>query len=140
MALVTNKKWSQEYSLVEKKVFGLELLGAEVKSLKSSQGSLDGGRVLERNGEVSIVGAYIPVYQEKNNPNLDPYRTRKVLCTRKEILEIRSLGVGNNLQIFPIGIFLQGRKLKLECGIGTRLNKKDKREKIKKEDLKRRGL
>jgi SsrA-binding protein len=77
MALVQNKKIGLEYSIDKRVVFGVELLGSEVKSLKMGQGSLEGARVAVLKNNLVLVGAYIPLYQEKNNPGLDPYRTRQ---------------------------------------------------------------
>lgn len=140
MALIQNKKIQLEYSIDEKKVFGLELLGPEVKSLKSNLGSLDGAKIAVASGQLKLLGAYIPVYQEKNNLGLDAYRSRRILANKKEIFELKNLQHGQNLHIFPISIFVKGRFLKLECGIGKRLKKQDKREVIRKKDSKRKGV
>lgn len=139
MPLVFNKKLLSEFKVSDKMVFGIELLGAEVKSLKASQGSIDGARVIAKNGELFIVGMYIPLFQEENNLTLDAYRTRKLIAHKKEIYDITQLGIGNNLQIAPLSVFLAGNRIKLECIIGERLKKHDKREVIKKRDLDRRG-
>ena len=140
MALVQNKKIGLEYSIDKKIIFGVELFGSEVKSLKKSQGSLDGAKVVVVGGELNLVGAYIPLYQEKNNKGLDAYRTRKLLANKKEILDLKNLQHGNNLHIFPISFFLQKNLIKLECGIGKRLKKQDKREVIRKKDSQRKDL
>lgn len=139
MSLVFNKKLLSEFKVSDKLVFGIELFGSEVKSLKNSQGNLDGAKMIIKNGELFILGMYIPVFQEKNNPNLDSYRIRKLIAHKKEIHDISQLGIGNNLTIAPLSIFLAGNRLKLECIIGERLKKFDKREVIKKRDLDRRG-
>lgn len=139
MSLVFNKKILSEFKASDKIVFGIELFGPEVKSLKKSQGNLDGAKLLVKNGELFILGMYVPIFQEKNNPQLDAYRIRKVIAHKKEIHDISQLGVGNNLQIAPLSIFLAGNRIKLECIIGERLKKHDKREVIKKRDLDRKG-
>jgi len=140
MALINNKKIGLEYSIDKKLVFGVELLGSEVKSIKASQGSLDGARVAVTASGLSLLGAYIPIYQEKNNPGIDAYRTRRLLANKKEIVDIKELQHGQNLHIFPISLFKQKNLIKLECGIGKRLKKQDKREVIRKKDDKKKGL
>lgn len=139
MALIQNKKIHLEYSIDEKRVFGLELVGSEVKSLRLRHGSLDGAKVLVVDDELYLSHAYIPVYQENNNQKLDAYRKRKILCKKQELFEVKNLHHGKNLQIFPISIFLAGRFMKLECGIGKRLKKQDKREVIRKKDENKKG-
>jgi SsrA-binding protein len=139
MALILNKKIHLEYKIEEKYVFGIELLGHEVKSVKGKQGSLDGARVIIKNGEMFLMGSYIPPYQKANSTSDDAYRIRKILATRKEILFFHSLGHGNNLQIFPISLFIKGRFIKIECATGVRLKKQDKRNVIKERDMQKKG-
>lgn len=137
MALLQNKKIGLEYSIEKKYVFGIELSGSEVKSLKKHQGSLDGAKIAITQNQLNILGCYIPPYQEKNSLGLDPYRTRKLLANKNEIFALKDLQHGQNLHIFPISIYLKGRLIKLECGVGKRLKKQDKREVIRKKDNKR---
>ena len=59
---------------------------------------------------------------------------------KSDLHEIRELHHGKNLNIFPISIFLAGRFMKLECGIGKRLKKQDKREVIRKKDDNKKGI
>lgn len=140
MALISNKKIGLEYSIDSKLVFGIELLGSEVKSIKKSQGSLEGARVVVVGNELTLVGAYIPIYQEKNNPGVDAYRSRKLLANKGEIHDIKNLQHGKSLFVFPMNIFMKGKFIKLECGVGKRLKKQDKREVIRKKDNKRKDL
>ncbi len=140
MSLVRNKKNHLEYSIEQKKVFGVELLGTEVKSLRKGQGTLDGARIACVNNQLFLVGAYIPAFQEKNILGYDAYHTRKLLANKNEIEDIKSLQHGQNLHVFPISFFDQHGMLKLECGIGKRLKKQDKREVIRKKDDKRSGV
>ncbi len=139
MSIIQNRKIGLEFKITERLVFGLELLGPEVKSLRSSLGSIDGARVIAKGGELLLLGCFIPVYQLKNNPKLDAYRVRRVLATKKEIQRLATLSTGTNLHFFPIAIFMQGRLMKLEVGIGTKLQKHDKREILKERDLSRKG-
>lgn len=140
MALVQNKKIGLEYSIEEKITFGVELVGSEVKSLKANQGSLDGARIAVLHDELFLVGAFIPLYQEKNSPDLDAYRTRKLLASKSEIHDIKELHHGKNLFCFPISFYSKKNIIKLECGVGKRLKKQDKREVIRKKDSKRKDL
>lgn len=140
MSLVHNKKIHLEYSILERVVFGVELLGTEVKSIRKGSGSLDGAKVVVVNGEVFLIGSYVPAFQEKNIINYDSYRSRKLLANKKEIHDIKELRHGENLQIFPIALFDKKGLIKLECGIGKRLKKQDKRQVIRDKDDKRKDL
>ena len=51
MSLITNRKASFNYEILEKYTAGIELFGFEVKSLMGSQGSLEGAFVTIRGRE-----------------------------------------------------------------------------------------
>jgi SsrA-binding protein len=138
MSLVTNKKASFHYDIKETYSAGLELFGFEVKSLRKSQGSLEGSHVTIRGNEAFLIGAFIPPFQEKNAPvDFDPRRNRKLLLTSKEIEEIRKIEKTKGLTIVPISVYNKGRVLKLDIGVGVGKKKFDKRESIKKHGVER---
>jgi tmRNA-binding protein len=66
MAILENKKIYFDYEILEKLEAGIELLGTEVKSLRSGKGSLVGSYVIIRGGEAYASGMDIAAYQEKN--------------------------------------------------------------------------
>ena len=63
--LVTNKRLVLNM-LFLKSSKGIELLGHEVKAIKSGRGSLEGSYVIVRGGEL-LVGAQVPEYQAGNS-------------------------------------------------------------------------
>ena len=72
---------------------------------------------------------------------IDTYKTKhKQGFTGSEIQDILMMRHGENLQIFPIAFFDKGGLIKLECGIGKRLKKQDKRQVIRDKDDHRKGL
>ena len=74
-----------DYEILEKYETGIELLGTEVKSVRSGQMSLEGAFVIARGGGGYIINANIPPYQVKNSPkDYDPLRNRKLLLTKKK--------------------------------------------------------
>ncbi len=138
MSLITNKKAHFNYEIGEKYTAGIELFGYEVKSVRKGQGSLDGSYVTVRGGEAFLINAFIPPFQEKNAPkDYDPNRTRKLLLTKKEILELGNIEKTKGLTIVPISVYNKGRVLKVELGVGKGKKKFDKRETLKKQDSER---
>jgi len=129
MSLISNKKAHFNYEITQNYSAGIELFGFEVKSVRKSQGSLDGSYVTVRGGEAFLVGAFIPPFQEKNAPEtFDPRRNRKLLLTKKEILELGDIEKTKGLTIVPISV---------DLGIGKGKKKQDKRESLKKQDAER---
>lgn len=138
MALITNKKAYFDYDITETYSAGLELFGFEVKSLRKSQGSLEGSYVTVRGSEAYLVGSFIPPFQEKNTPiDFDPRRNRKLLLTSKEIEEIGKIEKTKGLTIVPISVYNKGRVLKVDLGVGKGKKKHDKRETLKKQSVER---
>lgn len=135
MALILNKKAHLNYEIGDKYSAGIELFGFEVKSIRKGQGSLDGAYVTVRGSEAFLVNAFIPPFQEKNAPKeYDPNRTRKLLLTKKEILELGNIENTKGLTIVPISVYNNGKVLKVEIGIGKGKKKFDKRETLKKNE------
>ncbi len=126
------------YEVKETTQAGVELFGFEVKSLRKKQGSLDVGKVIVRGGEVFLVGAFIPPYQESNTPKeYDPYRTRRLLLNKNEIVDIVKNEESGNLTSVPVSLYLKKNLIKCEIALCKKKEKGDKRENIKKEIARR---
>lgn len=138
MSLITNKKANFDYDISETYSAGMELFGYEVKSLRKSQGSLEGSYVTVRGNEAFLVNSFIPPYQEKNtDKDYDPRRNRKLLLTAPEIRELAKVEKTKGLTIVPISVYNKGRVLKIDIGIGKGKKKHDKRETLKKQAVER---
>lgn len=135
--VVENKKIFQ-YQILEKMKAGMVLTGQEVKSIKRGQVSLSGSFVVVKREEVFLIGTTIPPYQPKNAPkDYDPQRSRKLLLTKKEIKYLIGKNRQKGLTMIPLKIFLERKRLKLEFGIVKSKKKFNKREEIKKKEIKR---
>lgn len=138
MEYVRNKKASFDYSFEKTIEAGIELLGTEVKSIKANHGSLNGAYIQVLGGEVYLLGAHIPAWQEKNTPiGYDPYRTRKLLVHKKEIVEILKALESKGLTVVPISLYNKESIIKIQIAIAKGKKNFDKRESIKKRDLDR---
>lgn len=138
MEYLRNKKVTLEYKLEDTYECGLELLGTEVASVRHGQGSLNGAYVSVLGGELYLLGAHIPAWQEKNTDSTyDAYRSRKLLVHKKELLELMKASKTKGLTVVPISLYNKGRVIKLQVAIARGKKNIDKRETIKKRDLDR---
>ena len=113
----------------------MELLGLEVKSLRSGQGSLEGSHITIRGGEAYLIGAHIPPYQINNTPkDYDSRRNRRLLLTKKEIAELLGKESKKGLTIVPLSVYNSKNLIKLEIAVVRGKKKFDKRETIKKRE------
>lgn len=142
MSLITNRKASFNYEILDTYAAGIELFGYEVKSLKAGQGSLEGSHVTVRGGEAYIVGMFIPPYQVNNTPtSYDPYRNRKLLLKKAEIQTLSEIEGKTGLTIVPLSVYNKQRnttaKVKIDVAVAKGKKKFDKRETLKKQDTER---
>ncbi len=133
-----NKKAYFNYEILEKFEAGLVLIGTEVKSIRSGRLNLAGSYVIIRGEEPYLIGATIPPYQPKNAPaDYDPEKPRKLLLNKKEINYLIGKTKERGLTLIPLKVYTKNAKIKLEFGIGKGRKKIDKREIIKKREVKR---
>lgn len=136
--LLGNKKARFNFELTEDLIAGIELLGHEVKALKQKQGSLDGAYVGVRGNEAFLIGAHIPPYQSANTPaTYDPYRSRRLLLTKKEIKYLADKESEKGLTIVPVSVYNAGRMVKVKIAVARGKKQHDKRETLRKRDMER---
>lgn len=140
MKLIESKKLHLTYVITESFEAGIELFGFEVKALRGKQASLEGAKVIIRGGEVFLVGVYIAPFQAKNTPkSYDPYRTRRLLLKKSEILELYSREQSKTLTLHPNSLYSTHSLIKCEVAVCKKKDSRDKREDIKK-DIARREM
>jgi SsrA-binding protein len=133
-----NRKVYFNYEILEKYETGIELFGAEVKSVRGGKMSLEGAFVIVRGGECFLINANIPPYQPNNTQkDYDPLRNKKLLLTKKEIRELADSEKNKSLTIVPISVYNKGRKIKVSIALAKGKKKFDKRENIKKRETDR---
>ena len=137
-AFAENRKARFEFEILENFEAGIELLGFEVKAIRTNKMSLEGSYVFPRKGEFFLVGATIAPYQPKNTPkDYEPARERKLLLHKKEIDYLIGKAAVRGLTILPLRVYNKGARIKIEIAIARRLKKRDQREKIKEREDKR---
>lgn len=136
--LAENRKAKFEWQIFEKYEAGIELLGSEVKSIKNGLISLRDSFVIIRNLEAYLLNTYIPPYQPKNILfNYDPYRKRKLLLKKKELKTLVGKTKQRSLTLIPLMIYTIKGKIKITIGLGKRVKKFEKREKIREREIER---
>jgi len=127
---------SLDYNFSDKIVAGLVLSGSDAKALRVNGVQFKGARVEIINGIPTVENLEITPYKYSQNQEVDKSGTRKLLLNSKEIAKLQSLR-NQKYMMIPVSIFLQGMWFKMEIGIGRKMRKFEKREKIKKEEIKK---
>jgi SsrA-binding protein len=136
--IVTNRKASHDYFILERYEAGLVLRGTEVKSLREGNANLQDGYAVIKGGELWLVGMHINPFEKGNINNHDPKRERKLLMHKKEILRIMQKITEKGLTLVPLRIFFKKNIAKVELGLARGKKSYDKRESIAKRDAERR--
>ncbi|HWB39441.1 MAG TPA: SsrA-binding protein SmpB [Candidatus Saccharimonadales bacterium] len=133
---IQNRRARHDYTLGDSLVVGLELTGAETKSLRLGHGHLRGAYVTVKQGELFLINATIAGTSGIPIGESDQTRARKVLAKRREI-EALIAAKTQGQTIVPLEILTQGRFIKLRISIGRGKKRFDKRQTLKKRDEQR---
>lgn len=134
MSLVSNKNAFRNYEILETYEVGLVLTGTEVKSISHSQASINEAYITYSKGEMFIINMHVSPFEEGNQFNVDPYRTRKLLLHKNEIRKLVFQSQKAGLTIIPLKIYWHHQKLKMEIALARGKKLFDKREDLKKRD------
>ena len=132
-----NRKAGHDYTVLETIECGIVLTGTEVKSVRHGGVSLSGAYGAVLKGELWLLGADIAAYKFGNRFNHEPKSQRKLLVHAKEIRELQLKTEAKGLTLVPLKIFLKHGKVKIDLGICRGKQLHDKREALKKKDLRR---
>ncbi len=135
--IATNKKARFDYEILETFEAGIVLTGPEVKSVKAGQISIKEAFATVKGEEVFLTNAHISPYKQATNVNQEPTRSRKLLLKKSEISSLIGKSKTQGLTLIPIKVYLKRGFVKVEIGLGRGKKKHDKRETIKRKDIKR---
>ncbi len=134
----TNKKARLDYDILETYEAGLVLSGQEAKSIRNGNVGLKGGFITFHGNTPLLTNVHINPYKFAGNlTGYDPTRSRKILLNTKEINYLRGKNQEQGLTIVPLSVYNKGRRIKLEIGLAKGKKKYDKRESIKKKEIRR---
>lgn len=123
-----NKKAYHEYFVDERFEAGLELTGTEVKSLRKGAINLKDSFCRVDNGELLVFGMHISPYEQGNIFNRDPYRTRRLLMHKKEIMRLFGQVGQKGYSLIPLSVYFKGKWAKMEVGLCRGKKLYDKRD------------
>ncbi|HUF66102.1 MAG TPA: SsrA-binding protein SmpB [Gemmatimonadaceae bacterium] len=133
-SLARNKRALHDYHVVESWEAGLMLTGTEIKSLRTGQANMSDAYGIVRDGEVFLLNLHIPPYEQGNQFNHDPTRTRKLLLHKKEIKRMIGAVERQGLTLVPLELYFKRGKAKVALALGKGKKLHDKRADEKKKD------
>jgi SsrA-binding protein len=135
---ISNRRARHDYELGDSLLTGIELSGAETKSLRMGHGHLRGAYVTVKGDELFLINAMIAGTSGIPISESDQTRARKLLAKRREInalIEAKQQG----RTIVPLEVLTRGRFIKVRIAVGKGKKHYDKRQTLKARDDARRA-
>lgn len=135
--LATNRKAYHDYHIEETYEAGIALTGTEIKSVRAGSINLRDSYAQVKNGELWLMNVHIAPYEPASRQNVDPYRDRKLLMHRREIMRLFGRVQEKGFTLVPLKVYLKKNRAKVEIGLARGKKQYDKREAISKRDAAR---
>jgi SsrA-binding protein len=137
--VATNRQASYRFNLLERFEAGIVLTGTEVKSLREGKAQLKDSYAVLRDGELWLIGLYIPPYAAAARDNHEPERDRKLLLHRRELDRFVGRTHERGLTLVPTRIYFSGprSRAKIEIALARGKDVHDKRDTIRNREMAR---
>ena len=133
---IVNRRARFDYQLGDSLIVGMQLTGAETKSLRMGHGQLRGAYVTDKEGELWLINAQITGSSGVPIDESTQTRSRKLLAKRTEIEKLLT-AKQQGMTIGPLEILNRGRYIKLKVALGRGKKRYDKRETLKRRQQER---
>ena len=133
--ICNNKKAYHNYFISETYEAGIQLVGSEVKSVKSGGVSINDAFIYIKNNEDYLKNAYIKPYEKTSVFSHNELRNRKLLLHDYEIAKLVKQVDVKGFTLVPIKVYLKNGLIKLELGLAKGKKLYDKREVLKQKTI-----
>jgi SsrA-binding protein len=132
-----NRKARHEYHILETFEAGLALTGTEVKSLRVGKANLQDSYARVENAELMLYNMHISPYEQGNQFNHEPKRTRKLLMHKQEIMRLLGKTREKGLALVPLKVYFKNGLAKIELALAKGKKLYDRRDDIAARDARR---
>jgi SsrA-binding protein len=123
-----NRRARFDYLIEEVMEAGIQLLGTEVKSLRSGRANIAESYASSEKGELWLINATIPEYPPAGQFNHDPRRPRKLLVRARQLAKLRGAVERDGRTLAPLKLYFNDRGIaKLEIALARGKKAHDKR-------------
>ncbi|GAM99508.1 tmRNA-binding protein SmpB [alpha proteobacterium U9-1i] len=133
-----NRRARFDYMIEDTIEAGIQLVGTEVKSLRSGRANIAESYASTERGELWLINATIPEYPPAGQFNHEPRRPRKLLVRARELRKLAAAVEREGRTLAPLRLYFNDRGIaKIEVALGKGKKAHDKREATKDRDWKR---
>jgi SsrA-binding protein len=128
-AIARNKRARHDYHILETWEAGVVLTGSEVKSLRQGKANLSDAFAVVQGEELFLLNLHISPYEQANQFNHEPTRTRKLLLHRQEIRRLIGGIERKGLTLIPLELYFNSRGIaKVRLALAKGKKQHDKRD------------
>ena len=135
--VANNRAAFHEYFVLDSVEAGLELLGTEVKSLRTGKANIKDGYVRIENGQAYLHNVDIQPWEGGNRNNHERLRSRRLLLHKSEIQDLYGKQKEQGLSVVPLRLYFRGGRAKVEVALVKGKKRWDKRQTIAEREAKR---
>lgn len=132
-----NRKARHEYHILETFEAGIALFGTEVKSLRAGKANLQDSFARVENAELMLYNMHISPYEQGNQFNHEPKRTRRLLMHKYEIMRLLGKTREKGLALIPLKVYFKNGIAKVELALAKGKKLYDRRDDIAAKDAQR---
>jgi len=133
-----NRKAKRDYQIHSTLEAGIELKGAEVKSIRDGKINLADAYAVVEESQLVLKNLHISPYAMATDCTLDPMRPRRLLVHKREIRKLFTQTEQKGMTLIPLSIYFRGPHCKIELAVASGRKKYDKRQAIAKAEADRR--
>ncbi|MFL6540748.1 MAG: SsrA-binding protein SmpB [Chthoniobacterales bacterium] len=127
-----NRKALRDYHILDRYEAGIELKGAEVKSIRAGKANISDAFAKIEKGQAFLYNADIQPYAQATIEVPPAKRTRRLLLHKHEIEKLYGETAVSGRTLVILKLYWKNSKLKAEIGVGTGKVAHDKRQDLKK--------
>lgn len=136
--IAENRRARFDYAIEDTLEAGIQLVGTEVKSLRSGRANIAESYATAEQGELWLVNATIPEYPPAGQFNHEPRRRRKLLVRGRELKKLVGAVEREGRTLAPLKLYFNDRGIaKLQLALATGKKAHDKRAATKDREWKR---
>ncbi|SDE70751.1 SsrA-binding protein SmpB [Limimaricola pyoseonensis] len=126
--IAENRRARYDYAIESDLECGIQLMGSEVKSLRTGQSNIAESYASVENGELWLTNAYIAPYDAGRTFGHEERRRRKLLVKGKELARLWNATQREGMTIVPLVMYFNDRGLvKLKIAVAKGKKTVDKR-------------
>src|SRR5688572_2894142 len=122
-----NRKALRDFHILDRFEAGIELVGTEVKAIRSGLANVNNAFARVENGQVWLYDMDIQAYEKASFVQHQPKRQRRLLLHRQEIEKLIGKTQIEGLALIALRVYWKGHNVKVEIGLGKGKHRSEER-------------